>query len=957
PTTNKKILKKSESKNNNQVQNKPDSPGPSTSNSPKSSQNGKPSVLLKSTPDAFYNKKTNNNVNKKDIIQNQIANGSPSQSRSSNNISNGGKQVNNDQHNSSNIRRNSDTNEHITTNRSQVINNRLRKQNSVDSNQKISGNNVQQINGFSNNSIASQTKDRVNNEISSQNSVDESNRSLNDCTILKSDGNVLSYNNNINLENGDNQIREDSEDLITNIILNGISRDVSEDNLSETASVVIKSQKSFPLSNKISDASDNDNSEDSYSITASFEIKEADNTVQNHDDTVTYLECSDKKTNENQKPCISDEKSIKEIPESREENVNEVHENVQKDDLRTEDSALNSTLSKTKQLELTSITDQDKTNNCQEINNFQGCEIGNINEEVKLDNEEVKIEYLIPNVTENSTCPSNILNESENRSNSTYGEENESRKKESDDLDYTETDYNSNGPIKTNSTEETKESIVGEVTHLRVNNNSISDTKAEEERQESKSEDIDETDKNKPKIKEEDEKEEETESEEESEEEEEEEDKKPEDKIEVKLENNITNPTNVIQMETNDVIVQPKPKIKKFVRFALIHNTYHGSDTESEEEEEDEEEEDEESGEEEEEEEEEGNDIVKDEVVPSKVEANKNVDIVQIPEPDVETVQPVDVEPELETTNAETENLQTAISTTEPEKNPFEHEKVNYENRIRDLLSEKSTHEDRIHNLISDLELKQLEQNQLKGKIGELENQVLTKTWAMDRQEAEMTSAMKESEHLRNKLRRLEDDLTEYRLKNSDLTEELVRKVAEENKRKEETCDFFKIRELEEKLYDANEKIKAFEEELNEMKRNQEIAKEAENIKKADTEVEMKIMREALDEALKQKSILQKRFESEFNQLRNVNTAQEQQLLDDFEWKLREVEQSCKKKILEADKCKRDLEAQVTKLTAEVEELSKFKNSEAELTQLRTVSHEHQRTIRTITRQKEELQV
>uniref|UniRef100_A0A8D8ZFL0 Uncharacterized protein n=1 Tax=Cacopsylla melanoneura TaxID=428564 RepID=A0A8D8ZFL0_9HEMI len=47
------------------------------------------------------------------------------------------------------------------------------------------------------------------------------------------------------------------------------------------------------------------------------------------------------------------------------------------------------------------------------------------------------------------------------------------------------------------------------------------------------------------------------------------------------------------------------------------------------------------------------------------------------------------------------------------------------------VLSEKSSHQDRIHNLISGLELKQLEQNQLKGKIGELENHVLTKTWAM----------------------------------------------------------------------------------------------------------------------------------------------------------------------------------------------------------------------------------
>lgn len=81
------------------------------------------------------------------------------------------------------------------------------------------------------------------------------------------------------------------------------------------------------------------------------------------------------------------------------------------------------------------------------------------------------------------------------------------------------------------------------------------------------------------------------------------------------------------------------------------------------------------------------------------------------------------------------------------------------------------------------------------------------------------------------------------------------------------------------------------------------------------------ITSKALDEALKQKSILQKRFESEFNQLRSTSTAQEQQLLDDFEWKLREVEQSCKKKILEAEKCKRDLEAQLLKVTAELEEV------------------------------------
>lgn len=45
-----------------------------------------------------------------------------------------------------------------------------------------------------------------------------------------------------------------------------------------------------------------------------------------------------------------------------------------------------------------------------------------------------------------------------------------------------------------------------------------------------------------------------------------------------------------------------------------------------------------------------------------------------------------------------------------------------------------------------------------------------------------MTSAVKESEHVRQKLRRLEAELTEFRLKNSDLTEELVRKIGKSHK-------------------------------------------------------------------------------------------------------------------------------------------------------------------------------
>lgn len=50
-----------------------------------------------------------------------------------------------------------------------------------------------------------------------------------------------------------------------------------------------------------------------------------------------------------------------------------------------------------------------------------------------------------------------------------------------------------------------------------------------------------------------------------------------------------------------------------------------------------------------------------------------------------------------------------------------------------------------------------------------------------------------------------------------------------------------------------------------------------------------------------EKDAIQERFEKDFEKLRTVNTDREQQLLDDFEWKLREVEQACKKRLEEKD--------------------------------------------------------
>lgn len=61
-------------------------------------------------------------------------------------------------------------------------------------------------------------------------------------------------------------------------------------------------------------------------------------------------------------------------------------------------------------------------------------------------------------------------------------------------------------------------------------------------------------------------------------------------------------------------------------------------------------------------------------------------------------------------------------------------------------------------------------------------------------------------------------------------------------------------------------------------------------------------MAESLETTTKQKEEIEKKWKTDFEKLRTVNIVKEQDLLDDFEWKLREVQQTCKKKLDEKEK-------------------------------------------------------
>lgn len=62
-------------------------------------------------------------------------------------------------------------------------------------------------------------------------------------------------------------------------------------------------------------------------------------------------------------------------------------------------------------------------------------------------------------------------------------------------------------------------------------------------------------------------------------------------------------------------------------------------------------------------------------------------------------------------------------------------------------------------------------------------------------------------------------------------------------------------------------------------------------------ESEKRLLQETIEEASKEKEKIDKKWQIDFEKLRTINIMKEQQLLDDFEWKLREVEQKCKKRL------------------------------------------------------------
>lgn len=576
---------------NNQAPNRPDSSSPGTSRDTKATLTPKPSVLLKSSPDAFYTKKNNNNGNKQDL-RSQITNGSQNVSCSSQNNSFHEDELRNNFQNSN--RRNSDSNKQETPIRTNTKNtSKLSKQNSADSVLSNTRNSSQQTNGFI---IKNNRQDVV---FDSENTQTYPTSDSNSNSDQKTDRNYLINAFSKNVLNKNNGVFEETKKQSISEVN---SRRESVDSVSESASIVIKT-RTTPVYNKLTDENDSDTSLDSYSITASFEIKEAlldseekENSFNSHDggnnENVTYLRCPENITTTDTEGACSREDAIKSSILPTEINVINHSEKEEENNAVFLNNNLKCSL-------------QSKTENNSKI-----LEIDDRITKHLVHHEEDRTSVDLPLILNNEE---NIVKKSCDSSMCLSGSGGELN--------------NEHLPEPEQSNPEPQFALGKAIEETDITSIIVSDDRPIIQKTgDLKDRNVDgkeqgiilpcEPEQSKLKIEEEAENKEIPTQESESEEDESEEDEKVEEEEEENTQ--VPKVVDIKQMDADLLLLEPRPKVKKFVRFALIHNTYHGSDTSESEEEEDEEEE-----ESEEEEEEEENEDMNDEELSKKAEENK----------------------------------------------------------------------------------------------------------------------------------------------------------------------------------------------------------------------------------------------------------------------------------------------------------------------------------------------
>jgi chromosome segregation ATPase len=120
-----------------------------------------------------------------------------------------------------------------------------------------------------------------------------------------------------------------------------------------------------------------------------------------------------------------------------------------------------------------------------------------------------------------------------------------------------------------------------------------------------------------------------------------------------------------------------------------------------------------------------------------------------------------------------------------------------------------------------------------------------------------------------------------------------------------------------------------------------------------------KLLRDILETAAEEREQTAAKWKHEFEQLRNVNCSREETLMEDCEWKLRQMMKQCKEKMEKAEKEKLSLkdQAQIDRQTirSQRDEIKGLKAAEKEANQLRGLTNEQKDSMSTMLNRIEKL--
>nr|CAH7735947.1 unnamed protein product [Callosobruchus chinensis] len=269
----------------------------------------------------------------------------------------------------------------------------------------------------------------------------------------------------------------------------------------------------------------------------------------------------------------------------------------------------------------------------------------------------------------------------------------------------------------------------------------------------------------------------------------------------------------------------------------------------------------------------------------------------------------------------------------------------------KNLINQEAKFQSQLNDLTKQLSIRDAEANKLKFQMEELQRDVFAKSAGMDRLESELNAAHKECDNIRQRIRHLEEELANYKSRNNQLTEELADKTELLNNYENETKN--KIQELEGVITNLREKIETLESQLNELRDEKSRLEDRHKELIAERDEEKKRVAETIEQAIKQKQEIEQKWKVDFEKMRTINIVKEQQLLDDFEWKLREVQQSCRKKLDDKDKdvhemlqgAYREAEKKMKEAEDIRKKLENLQTYESEVQQLRGKTEDQERAM------------